>query len=220
VIVAKLKVTYNSPVVLTFALAAVGVFILTWSVPDLKYWFAASPHLDGPKAYAGIFTHILGHASWQHLIGNFMFILLLGPILEERHGSLRLLVMILVTALVTGLFNVAFMSTYLVGASGIVFMMILLASTANIRQGEIPLTFIAVAVIYLGGELVAEFRGNDGISHIAHLIGGAVGATLGFLGARRRAPAVTGGQPLAGLPAVAKPAVAKAVVAKPKLAAK
>jgi len=210
--VAKLKVTYNAPVVLTFALAAVAVYILTWAVPSVQPWFRASAHFDGARSYVGIFSHILGHASWAHLIGNFMFILLLGPILEERHGSMKLLVMILFTAFVTGLFNLAFMNGELLGASGIVFMMILLASTANIRQGEIPLTFIAVAVIYLGGELVAEFKADDGISHIAHLVGGAVGATLGFLGARRKAPAVAGTQPLAGMPA-AKAAVPRAKIA-------
>jgi rhomboid protease GluP len=74
------------------------------------------------------------------------------------------------------------------GASGIVFMMILLASMANVRGGEIPLTFIAVATIYLGGELVASVHSNDGISHMAHLTGGAVGAVFGFLaaGGKRR----------------------------------
>ncbi len=45
--------------------------------------------------------------------------------------------MIIVTALVTGLINVAIADTGLLGASGIVFAVILLASTANIRQGEI-----------------------------------------------------------------------------------
>src|SRR5262249_27942704 len=128
--------------------------------------------------------------------------LLLGPILEERHGSLPLLGMILFTALVTGLINLVLTSHGLLGASGIVFMMILLASTANIRQGEIPLTFIAVAVVYLGGEVIGAFRGGDGISHLAHLVGGASGATLGFLGARRRGagPLVLGKKPEAGLP--------------------
>ena len=71
------------------------------------------------------------------------------------------------------------------GASGVVFMMILLASMANMRGGEIPLTFIAVAIIYMGGEIVHSFR-DDGVSHMAHLVGGAVGALFGFLGAARR----------------------------------
>ena len=179
----KLRVTYNAPVVLTFAVLAVIVQLL----PDAtkNEWFAASPHPRDALHYVTFITHILGHANWQHLLGNFMLILLIGPILEERHGSLPLLAMILVTALVTGLAYMLFSSTGILGASGVVFMMILLASTANIRSGEIPLTFIAVAVLYLGGELTQAFN-NDGIGHAAHLIGGLVGASFGFIGAGAR----------------------------------
>jgi len=195
----RIRISYNAPVVLTFALAAVGVYCLTYLVPDTKLWFAAWPKLDGARSYVGLVTHILGHASWQHLLGNFMLILLLGPMLEERLGSVQLLVMIVITAAVTGIVNLAIGGTFLVGASGIVFMMILLASTANIRQGEIPLTFIAVAVIYLGGEIIRAFN-NDQISQMAHLVGGVVGGVFGFLGARARGVEV--------------PAVAK-VVSKP-----
>jgi len=202
--VAKLRVTYNAPVVLTFTLAAVVVFVLTRLVPPAQAWFTASPHLDGIPAYIGLFSHILGHANWQHLIGNFMLILLLGPILEERYGSLSLLVMILITALVTGLVNIMFSSSFLMGASGIVFMMIILASTANIRQGTIPLTFIAIAVIYLGGELYRAFASNDNVSQMAHLIGGATGGVFGFLHARRKGGVETKGIDKLGLPA-AKP---------------
>jgi membrane associated rhomboid family serine protease len=186
----KLRITYNAPVVLTFTIAAVVVFLINQAVPETAVWFRAYPTLSvGAPAYVGLVGHILGHESWEHLLGNFMLILLIGPILEERHGSLKLLVMILVTALVTGLVNLAVSSTVLLGASGIVFMMILLASMANVRSGEIPLTFIAVAVIYLGGEIVKSFRA-DHVSHMAHLIGGAVGAVFGFIAAGRRgAPA-------------------------------
>ena len=147
----------------------------------------AYPKLGDPHAYVGLFTHILGHESWEHLLGNFMLILLIGPILEERHGSLTLLVMILVTALVTGLANLAFSSNALLGASGVAFMMVLLASMANVRAGEIPLSFIAVAVIYMGGEIAHSFQA-DHISHLAHLVGGAVGAGFGFLLAGAKKP--------------------------------
>lgn len=182
----RIRISYNAPVVLTFALLAVGVFILNSVVSDnvIRTWFTAKPWLHRTGDYLGLVTHIFGHASWEHLLGNFMLILLLGPLLEERYGSTKLLGMILVTALVTGLINLAFFSTGLLGASGIVFMMILLASTANIRQGTIPLTFIAVAVIYLGGEIVRAVRNEDQISQMAHLIGGVVGAVFGFLGAK------------------------------------
>ena len=178
---ARFRITYNAPVVLTFTFAAVVAYLL----PDsLHEWFASYPSFKyGAHTYVGLFSHILGHGSWEHLLGNFMLILLIGPILEERHGSYSLLAMILITALVTGLINVAVGSHPLLGASGIVFMMILLASTANIKQGEIPLTFVAIAVIYLGGEVYRAVRSDDQVSHMAHLIGGLVGAAFGFLGA-------------------------------------
>lgn len=184
----KLRITYNAPVVLTFALAAVGVFILMNASVAARGWFVAWPELQDTRSYVGMFSHILGHGSWQHLIGNFMLILLLGPILEERHGSSQLLVMILLTALITGLANLVFSDGLLLGASGIVFMMILLASMANVRGGEIPLTFIAVALIYMGGEIVRAFR-EDQISQMAHLVGGLAGALFGFAtaGAKRGA---------------------------------
>jgi GlpG protein len=208
--VPRIRISYNAPVVLTFALVAVGVYIIDSIVsPDsrelIRTWFTAKPYVHSTGDYLGLITHIAGHASWEHLLGNFMLILLLGPLLEERYGSMKLLGMILVTALVTGLINLAFFNTALIGASGIVFMMILLASTANIRQGEIPLTFIAVAIIYLGGEIVRAVRNDDQISQMAHLIGGVVGAVFGFLGAKGGAPAVASAKDLKSL-GTARPA--------------
>lgn len=180
----KLRITYNAPVVLTFALLALVVTFLP--MDTRAHYFASHPRFIDWTSYTGLFTHILGHASWEHYLGNFMLILLLGPILEERHGSLNLFIMMMLTALVTGLINVGFSSNILLGASGIVFMMILLASTANIRAGEIPLTFIAIAVIYLGGEIYRAFTSDDNVSRMAHLIGGLAGAAFGFIGARAR----------------------------------
>jgi membrane associated rhomboid family serine protease len=184
--VAKLRITYNAPVVLTFAITAVIAFIIEQTVRPAQAWFVAYPHLGDARSYVGLFTHILGHASWEHLLGNFMLILLIGPILEERHGSMTLLFMILVTALMTGLATIAFSNGIVMGASGIAFMMILLASLSNVRSGDIPLTFLVVALIYMGGEIVKSVHANDGISHMAHLVGGAVGAAFGFIGARSR----------------------------------
>jgi len=180
--VGKLRISYNAPVVLTFALLAVVVRLLGDTI-TMK-WFATHGNLDGAAAYVSLVGHILGHANWDHLIGNFMLILLIGPILEERYGSLSLLVMILITALVSGLVDVA-LGDRTLGASGIVFMMILLASMVNIRAGEIPLTFIAVAVIYLGAEVIKSFE-KDNISQLGHILGGVSGAIFGFISAKSK----------------------------------
>lgn len=177
----KLRITYNAPVILTFAALAAVVQLI--GAPARPYTIAW-PYFAGWQSYLGLVTHPLGHANWDHLLGNFSIILLIGPILEERHGSKALLSMFIITALVTGLINTCFTNSGLLGASGIVFMLILLASTANIRQGAIPLTFIAVAVLYLGREVVAAFR-EDNVSQLAHLVGGVVGAVFGFITAPR-----------------------------------
>lgn len=196
---ARIRISYNAPVVLTFTALAVLVFLVGSTVSEgfVHTWFVAKPYVHRTSDYVALVTHILGHASWQHLLGNFMLVLLVGPMLEERFGSLKLLWMILVTALITGLINLAFFSTGLLGASGIVFMMILLASTANIRQGEIPLTFIAVAVIYLGGEIVRAVRNDDQISQMAHVIGGIVGGVFGFISAKPKRVALPATKPAA-----------------------
>lgn len=175
----KFRLSYNAPVVLTFALIATVVQLLPKS---FKHFFVMRPNLESAEDFFALFSHIAGHGNWDHLLSNFTMILLLGPILEERHGSRSLLGMILTTALVTSLLNFFIFKDVVLGASGIVFMFILLASTANLKKREIPLTFIAVAILFLGREIV-NIVDNDQISQMAHLIGGVVGAIFGFLGA-------------------------------------
>lgn len=127
-----------------------------------------------------MFTHVLGHSDWNHLLSNLTFILLLGPLLEEKYGSQQLFIMILITAFATALFNTILFSTGLLGASGIVFMMILLSSFSNFKHGEIPLTFIIVSSLFIGKELIAGFQ-SDNIAQSAHIIGGFTGSAFGYL---------------------------------------
>ncbi len=178
------RITYNAPVILTFSILAALVHVIGGDgvSSEFKRYFIAWPNLDGFQQYLGLFSHVLGHGNWAHLVGNFTMILLLGPLLEERHGSKSLLMMIALTAAVTGLINAIFINQALLGASGIVFMFILLASIVNIKRREIPLTFILVAILYLGGEVRAAFR-DDNISQMAHLVGGLAGAVFGFINA-------------------------------------
>jgi len=186
-----MKIKYNAPTVLTFAFISAAVLILSqtvlrslteqWFLVPGRYGFSAGSF----RNWITLFTHVFGHANWPHLVSNFTIILLIGPILEEVYGSFSLFVMIVITALVTGVLNVMFFTSGLLGASGAVFMMILLASFTNFSKGEIPLTFILVLVLYLGRELFVSF-GNDGangdnISHFAHIVGGFIGSIFGFL---------------------------------------
>ncbi len=177
------KLQYNSPVTLTFTFVSLVILLLGYITDglttNLLFGVYRSSWAD-PLTYFRLFGHVLGHADWSHYSSNMVLLLVLGPILEEKYKSQSFLRMIAITAVVSGLFHVLlFPSTVLLGASGIVFMMIVLSSVAGMKDGKIPLTLILVIIIYLGGEILSV-GSKDGISHISHIIGGICGAALGL----------------------------------------
>jgi len=174
-----MKISYNSPVILTYTL--ICTVIMFGGVGVSQGLFTVYPVIDysNPIFYWRLISHIAGHQNWAHLTGNFAFILLIGPILEEKYGSWKLLQMILITALITGILNIMLFSTGLMGASGIVFMFIILSSFTNFRSGNIPLTFILVVMLFLTKEIASAFAA-DNISQFAHILGGITGSVFGF----------------------------------------
>ena len=76
--------------------------------------------------------------------------------------------------------------TALLGASGIVFMLIMLASLAGMKDGRIPLTLILAAVLYLGQEVYAMVALRDNVANFMHLVGGVTGTVFGVVLAKRR----------------------------------
>lgn len=138
--------------------------------------------LLSPLTYVRLFGHVLGHAGWDHFIGNIMLILVVGPLLEEKYGSLNILFVMLATALVTGIIHfIFFPHVQLLGASGVVFALILLSSLTSVKEGKIPFTFILVALIYIGGQVYDGIFIRDNVSNLTHIIGGLVGSGLGFV---------------------------------------
>jgi len=133
-----------------------------------------------PLFYVRHFTHALGHASFEHYFNNFLTILLIGPMLEERYGSKALVKMVVITALCTGILHVILFDSALLGASGIVFFLILLASYANFERGRIPITLILVISIFLGREIMGAFIFNDNVARMTHVFGGVIGAIFGY----------------------------------------
>ncbi|MDR0539569.1 MAG: rhomboid family intramembrane serine protease [Spirochaetaceae bacterium] len=180
-----MKIKYNAPVLLSFVIACAIVLLLNNIVPGFTQTWFAVPGKGGfdkgqIRNWINLVSHVFGHANLNHLTGNLLMILIVGPMLEEIYGSLSLLLMIAITAITTGLMNIFFGPGYLLGASGVVFMMILLASFTNFREGEIPLTFILVVIFYLGNELVQGISRDDNISHFTHILGGICGSLFGF----------------------------------------
>ena len=149
-----LRITFNAPVVLGFVFLSFFAMIanrITMGFSNRLLFMTYHSSLLSPLTYLRFFTHVLGHSGWAHFIGNASYLLLLGPMLEQKHGSAKILEIILITALITGVVNYfLFWNVALCGASGVVFAFILLTSFTEFREVEIPLSVILVALIFIG----------------------------------------------------------------------
>ena len=180
-----LKISINSPVVLGFSaicLIALVLSIVTNGTTNKLIFMTYHSSLTNPLTYLRFFTHVFGHSGVEHFMGNITYILLLGPLLEEKYGSKLLIQSIVITAFITGIVNyILFPNIALCGASGVVVTFILLSSFTGFKDREIPLTFILVAAIFLGQQVYEGIMLKDNISNLSHVLGGVVGSVLGYL---------------------------------------
>ena len=178
------RIQYNAPVTLTFALLSalvLGLDYYTGGTSNRLLFMVYRAPLTDPLMYLRLFTHALGHSGVAHYINNFIIILLVGPMLEEKYGAKWLIIMMVVTAFVTGVLWIVMSPYAKLGASGIVFMLILLSSFANRQKGRIPLTLILAVAIYLGREVISAATMDDNIAYMSHIVGGVCGALFGFI---------------------------------------
>ena len=185
------RLHYNAPVILTYTVLAFAATIFIALQPGIaQTLFAVYTNPAGldPLFLLRLFTHVLGHINIEHFAGNFMLILLIGPMLEEKYGSRTTLIVIVITAFVTGLINMLLFDSALMGASGVVFSFIIMSSLVNLREGSIPVTFILVVILYIGREIHSAFAVTQtNISHLTHIVGGVCGAVIGLYLARAKA---------------------------------
>src|SRR4051812_3059804 len=127
-----------------------------------------------PWTWLRLFTWPFVHADTTHLVSNLMLFLLLSPRLEKSQGWVEYLFCLVTTSLVIGLAHLAFGGNHsaLIGASGWVFMMILLSTFTASEVGTIAIPTLIVAALYGWQEIRAAFQNNH-VSQFAHLLGGA-----------------------------------------------
>ena len=158
---------YNSPVILTFFLLSLGVLFL------------------GQYTGGWTTTHLFS-VYRSSLKDPLFYIRVVGPPMEEKYGSLPLLKGILLTALISGILQCAlFPRTALLGASGIVFMLIMLASLSGF-SGGIPVTMLLVAALYLGQQVYDIIFVRDNVANFMHIVGGVCGTVFGYVNAGPR----------------------------------
>lgn len=174
---------YNAAVTLTLFFVSFATLVLNFLTRGWtnKHIFSTErASLLNPLTYIRMFTHVLGHTDWDHFSSNYLKILLLGPLIEEKYGSINFLIMILITALATGIANYIKGKTRLLGASDIGFMLIVLSAFVNVVQNKIPITLVLIILFYIVEE-VRNIRKKDGIAHYGHIIGAICGGVFGFI---------------------------------------
>ena len=181
----KIRIKYNAPVSLTIIILSGVVLALNNYVNEylISNWFTAEGSINfnytDPFAYLKFLTHVLGHTDINHFVSNAIYLILLGPILEEKYNSKTLLILIITTAIISGAINALFLDTYLLGASGVVYLFIVLVSFTNIEKGEFPLSVVIVLGFYLYKELSRVDSGE--ISIVTHLVGAVIGLLYGLI---------------------------------------
>lgn len=180
----KLVIRFNAPVLLIFVTLSLVVLLLdgvTGGVSTHRFFCIYRSPFSDPLTYVRLFGHVLGHTGYSHYMGNMLLLLLVGPTVEARCGSRSTLLFILITAAVTGAIHFAFFpGSTLLGASGIVFMMIVLSSFTDTKKGGIPITMILVAALFLGREIIDGLVVKDSVSQLTHIVGGVCGLVFGF----------------------------------------
>ena len=178
------KLQFNAPVILGFffiSLLSLVLGFLTSKASTTAGFSVYRASLLDPLTYVRFFGHVFGHAGMSHFFSNMLLLLVVGPPLEKLYGSRTIAVGIAATALVTGLLQfVFFPHTLLLGASGVVFMLIMLSSFSGAKAGQIPVTLILVALMYLGQEVYSIFFIRDNVANLIHIVGGICGIGLGL----------------------------------------
>lgn len=177
------KIEFNAPVVVWFSGLSFLVLLFGFATNHESTNLFFTCYKSDPSdvmMWVRMVTYVMGHSDMSHYVGNFFLIILLGPMLEEKYGSKALLIMMLLTAIAGGIVNVLIATTALRGASGIVFMFIVLSSFTSVQSGKIPLTMVLVVIIYIGKEVVNGVFSADNISQLTHILGGLCGIAFGL----------------------------------------
>lgn len=175
---------YNSVLILSYFLISLGALILnyvTFGKSNDILFSSYRSSLINPLTYVRFFSHAIGHQDFKHFTNNFLYILLIGPMIEEKYGTINLLIMMLITAGITGIINFIIGKKRILGASGIVFMLIMMTSFVNIQTTKVPITLILIFLFYVVNEIIDGVSKKDNISHTGHIIGAICGCFFGYI---------------------------------------
>ena len=147
------RVEVDSPFVTAFLAICLSVKLLPAGMVTTYFGLWPLPLSSGvslPLTAFRLFSHILGHVSWQHFGGNAVNLLLVGPSCERDFGVVTLAKTVASVALASSVAHLllAPANSILLGSSGVVFAFILLSTLSEAKTGKIPLTFILQLLVW------------------------------------------------------------------------
>lgn len=186
-----LKFTFDAPVTLVFVLISLILSLLNLFVfkGSLTKQILASPtNLSGSlpflpssiMSYFRLFSYVFGAKSISVLISNLILVLILGPAMEERYGSVVIGIMMIVSSIFSGVLNACFASESLEGSISIIFMFIFLNSFMSFSKKKVPVSFVAVFVLFVLSECLNK-NFNEIIGTLIAISGGLCGSLFAFL---------------------------------------
>lgn len=183
-------ITIEAPVIVGYCVICVVIHLLSSTIlPGFSIFLGFDSHFNmrNPLHYFRLFSQVFAHSSMSHLKGNMTYLLLVGPPTEARFGSKAIVKVIRAVAISSGVSHLVLgrANTRQLGASGVVFSLIMMSTFICAKMDRIPISVILIGILYLGEELVELFGGEGGVSHHAHLVGGIVGAIIGFRSLRQ-----------------------------------
>jgi membrane associated rhomboid family serine protease len=145
-----MKIKYNAPVTFTYIILTALILLISKMAIGLnnpgpgdiiiKFFNVEGRTFESTNLlnYISFFTHTFGHYDWYHLSTNIFYLVLLGPILEEKYESKTFLGILIGTSVITGIFMALFQQPMIFGASTLVYMMIMLVAFVRLKPGGNP----------------------------------------------------------------------------------
>lgn len=187
----KIKVAVDAPVTIGFVLICFFIFVIDsfFAKGFLSANVFNSPTnakgafpfiVSEPLMYAKLILYVFSTNSIQLLVLNMLLIVLLGPEMEQKYGSVIIGIMILISALFSGVLNVCFCSQPIQGCLSVIFMLAFLNVFYAIVQNKLTVSSIIVFVLVFVYEFFQK-SDNGVIGILISICGGLCGSLIAFL---------------------------------------
>lgn len=187
----NLKFSYDAPVSQTFVIITVAIFLLDLLVFKLKlntsYLIAPTSaagnlpfSLKEPLSWVRLLFYIFGGTDKALLFTNLLFVILIGPTMEERYGSIIIGLMFFVSAMFTGVLNVCACKFGISGCSSVVFMLLILNALMFFTKKTVSATSITMILLFVCREFFIQ-NPNGIAGTLITLAGGLCGSLFAFI---------------------------------------